>query len=118
MSPQLIPAAERLVESLISTSQTPHTPELVRAVRDCELLPDHDRAMLTAYAWYLQATQPYPRDPKTLICRFIAYAEAERDAWELDGHDYAAKHGFSPKELGEVREILLGVAAETVENFP
>ena len=115
MTTSSIPAASALVDSLLGRT-APHTPELVRSVRDCELLHDPERHRLTAYAWVLQSNMP-TRDPKTLLSRFIAYAEAESDAWDMDGQAFEAKHGFPPKQLAEIRELLLLAATETVRRM-
>lgn len=110
--------AENLLSRLLSDPGVEHTPELVRQVRDDELLTVADRDLLTAYAWQRQMARPYPRDSKKLLSRFVAYAEAEQDAWDLDGDAFTAKHGFPPQGLAEIRTVLIGAAVETAGALP
>jgi hypothetical protein len=115
MNPADLRRAENLLDRLTIGNEQKHTPELIRQVRDDELIPDSDRNLLTAYAWHLQSQSMCPRDSKVLLLRFSAYAEAERDAWDLSGEDFTERHGFPPQELPRFRDVLVLAAAETVE---
>lgn len=117
MKDEDVKIAAGIVEGL-KAAPVGHTPELVREMRDAELLPDHHRDLLTAYAWHLQLAGRYPRDSRALLSRFVAYAEAEQDAWDLGEDDFVRRHGFAPRELARVRLVLIGAAAETLEALP
>ncbi len=110
--------AETFLDRLTVGNELTHTPEFIRTTRDAELLSPDDRDLLTAYAWHVQEQAPCPRDSRVLLERFTAYAEAEGDAWDLNGADFEARHGFPPKDLARFRDGLILAAAETLEALP
>ncbi len=108
-----IERASAAVNRLTGEPEGANTPEIVRQVID-EAKSGGEVRLLTAYAWHLQGSAPCPRDARVLLSRFVAYAEAEADAWDLGGEEFSGRHGFPPNELSKFRGALIAAAVEVL----